>query len=535
MRSVPARFLILFYSLVTVVPPSLAEDLPFAGPAFTSASGKPYPKFPEILVFISSPQTDLRQLRLADFKLKDYNGGQWPAIGIRSRVDAGVGMDVAVLLDVSGSMKGAPLNALRDGLAKFSRDAGPNDRIAIGTVADETVWETSWSDTSDQIQQSLQKLSARGTKTRLWDAVFEAQSKFPPGSGLRRIVVISDGHDEGSQHTLEEALSAAKQANAVVDSIGMTRSDPVYLANLDRLARTTGGRFRAAKSGADLEQLCSDGIGQLKSLPALTFRAEKMAADGKSHTLEVLWNHDGETAASKITVVVPILAAANQSQVIPRLFVPIVLTVFGTAAVLTALLYQRKRNRSKLGEIEMTDMLGIATPPFPKPPAVERPASFQPEPASDREAPAVFQDALPSTNPPPAVEAGVSPVRASSRTQFYLPYVEPAPGRPCAILLCEEGFSPGSSFGIEVSEFWIGSLDNNHLRITGDPTVSGNHACVVFDRDVIGIFDCHSTNGTRVNEERLGELRRLLFPGDRIQIGKSVFSVTQAATGKACS
>ena len=96
---------------------------------------------------------------------------------------------------------------------------------------------------------------------------------------------------------------------------------------------------------------------------------------------------------------------------------------------------------------------------------------------------------------------------------------------PAAWLVCEDGFAPGERFPVDKMEFWIGTLENNHLQISGDPTVSGNHACLVFEHELLGIYDYRSTNGTMVNGELIGQTRHLLRSGDRIRIGRSTFRV----------
>jgi pSer/pThr/pTyr-binding forkhead associated (FHA) protein len=63
-----------------------------------------------------------------------------------------------------------------------------------------------------------------------------------------------------------------------------------------------------------------------------------------------------------------------------------------------------------------------------------------------------------------------------------------------------------------------------------DPTVSGNHACIVYEQDALGIYDHKSTNGLFLNDERLTELRRVLQPGDKLRVGRSTF-VVQPASG----
>src|SRR5208282_5352241 len=110
-----------------------------------------------------------------------------------------------------------------------------------------------------------------------------------------------------------------------------------------------------------------------------------------------------------------------------------------------------------------------------------------------------------------------------SKTEIISRFPVPAKGKPAAWLFCEEGFAPGKKFPLDEIEYWIGALENNQLQIPDDPTVSGNHACLVFDHDVLGIYDYRSTNGTRVNGRPINETRCLLKPGDRIRIGQSIF------------
>ena len=152
------------------------------------------------------------------------------------------------------------------------------------------------------------------------------------------------------------------------------------------------------------------------------------------------------------------------------------------------------------------------------------PTSVQP---AHRPAPVAFTSvaARESLLPQPGTErpAPTARMSARSRTQFGDRFPEPTSAHPAAWLLGETGFGAGQWFPLDVVEYWIGGLENNHLQITSDPTVSGNHACIVFETGVLGIFDHGSTNGTRVNDDLVQEHRRLLQPGDRIRIGRSVF------------
>jgi pSer/pThr/pTyr-binding forkhead associated (FHA) protein len=122
----------------------------------------------------------------------------------------------------------------------------------------------------------------------------------------------------------------------------------------------------------------------------------------------------------------------------------------------------------------------------------------------------------------------VTLVRRPTQVPSYFP--EPEKWRPAAWLVCESGAEAGHIFPVDQREYWIGSLDNNHLQIE-DATVSANHACIAFDHNVLGIYDYQSTNGTRVNDELVKGARRLLRPGDRIRIGSSVFVLRAGIEG----
>jgi pSer/pThr/pTyr-binding forkhead associated (FHA) protein len=72
-------------------------------------------------------------------------------------------------------------------------------------------------------------------------------------------------------------------------------------------------------------------------------------------------------------------------------------------------------------------------------------------------------------------------------------------------------------------ELKIGRKNTNHL-ILEDQFVSGNHVRIFLRNTDYMIEDMGSTNGTKVNDERLEE-RAILRVGDEIQVGSAVFKV----------
>ena len=519
---------LMFAGLLTAARAADAPAAPiYAGPVYTRGQeAGVYPQYPDLQIQVEvPPSTSPELLKPEAFRVKADNGSPVTASRVQTLASTNYGIAVSVALDVSGSMKGGPLNAVRTGLGKFVNDAGPHDKIAIQTIADDSRWDANWEDSREKVRGALDGLAARGKLTRLWDALLEAAGHFEDSPLSQRIIVISDGHDEGSLHSEEEVIAAAHQHRIVVDAIGITRSNPVYLQGLQRLAEETGGLFREARSTTELENLVGSGIDRLKAIPVATFRMDDLPGDGAPHHFLVTWKHEGTESAADVTAAVP------------RMPVPLHknrwLWIGGGAAALLLILLLvilMARGRRRSAPVLVSPPVAapaLAPAPIPPPPVrvSARPLSGEPLPAPLK--PRKVE--MPPQEPPaPAPAPPPPPAPAKIKTQLMARFPKPTKERPAAWLLCEEGLAAGKKFPVDEIEYWIGALDSNHLQIADDPTVSGNHACLVFDHDVLGIYDHHSTNGTRVNGELLNETKRLLRPGDRIRVGQHTFCLQLA-------
>jgi VWFA-related protein len=101
---------------------------------------------------------------------------------------------------------------------------------------------------SDKIVEKLNKVTPAGGAA-LYDAIYLActSRKLVPGEPLephRVLVIVGDGHDNASSHTLEEVIELAQRNQLSIyaistDAYGFTADSG---KNLRRLAAETGGR-----------------------------------------------------------------------------------------------------------------------------------------------------------------------------------------------------------------------------------------------------------------------------------------------------
>jgi Ca-activated chloride channel family protein len=106
-----------------------------------------------------------------------------------------VPLSLVLVLDTSGSMKGARFAAAREAVAEFFHVLGPEDEIAVIGFADRPFAISSWTRSLDAVNAQLNAIEPLGD-TALYDAISVALDVQATSSNRRRaVVVISDGND----------------------------------------------------------------------------------------------------------------------------------------------------------------------------------------------------------------------------------------------------------------------------------------------------------------------------------------------------
>jgi VWFA-related protein len=153
---------------------------------------------------------------------------------------------VGLVIDHSGSMR-EKLAEVTAGAQAFVRSSNShdemfvvnfNERVSLGLPKG-----LRFSDSAEQLGNAIWQSPAVGT-TALNDAIVEALERLQEGvSDKKVLIVISDGGDNASAHSLDAVLKLAQQSNAVIYTIGIYQPDdpdrnPQVLR---RLAKESGG------------------------------------------------------------------------------------------------------------------------------------------------------------------------------------------------------------------------------------------------------------------------------------------------------
>lgn len=271
--------------------------------------------FVKVPVSVFGPEgRPLSGLRRENFQLLDENEPRPIANFVLDKSP----LHVVLLLDVSGSTRDE-LEEFKDAALQFARSFSKEDRIALMSFADELVLLQDWTSRPGEIRKSLGRIE-RGYRTALYDALVSAvRTKLNRIHGKKVIIVLTDGLDNESRATYEQALTSLIQADTSLYVVSRTRivrsqigkGDRVDFLNqvmknvlhededfvgayfqekeaaLSNLAEATGGRVLFPEKLEDLKNSYVRITEELKSQYLLTFEPPP-SSDKEFRTIRVI-------------------------------------------------------------------------------------------------------------------------------------------------------------------------------------------------------------------------------------------------------
>jgi VWFA-related protein len=168
---------------------------------------------------------------------------------------------VGLVVDHSGSMS----RKLPDVIAAartFAESSRPDDDMFVVNFNEKATLElTGVNGRASRSEQLAQAIASRPTlgQTALYDSVVVALQRLRTGIQEKKVlIVISDGGDNASKHTLAEVLTLVEQSTALVYTVGVFDEDDPDKnpAVLRRLAHITGGEAFFPKELDDVVSIC---------------------------------------------------------------------------------------------------------------------------------------------------------------------------------------------------------------------------------------------------------------------------------------
>src|SRR5579862_1438608 len=151
---------------------------------------------------------------------------------------------MGIVIDNSGSMR-EKRDKVNKAALNLVRASNPQDQVFVVNFNDEYYLDQPFTGKINLLREALEKVEARGG-TALYDAVVASAEYMKKNARLQKKVlfVVTDGEDNASRETMEEAIKHVQEENGpTVYAIGILGEEKARRARraLETMAQATGG------------------------------------------------------------------------------------------------------------------------------------------------------------------------------------------------------------------------------------------------------------------------------------------------------
>lgn len=234
----------------------------------------------------------VRNLNQSDFAILDDHKPPQTIVNFRRETDLPI--ELGLLVDTSGSVHGR---------FDFEQEAAVNflnhivrtnfDRAFVMGFSTHGKLTQDFTDNVHLLETGVHSLR-NGGGTALYDAIYRACKdklvKDPSGRPVRRaIVVLSDGEDNQSDVTREQAIEMAQRAEVIIYAVSTDDSGLILRGDksMQQLADATGGKAFFPYKMKDVTRAFSSIEDELRSQYVVSYRPADFDADGRFRAIEI--------------------------------------------------------------------------------------------------------------------------------------------------------------------------------------------------------------------------------------------------------
>ena len=211
---------------------------------------------------------------------------------------------VGLVVDHSASM-GRKLPEVIESVRTFARSSNPADEMFVVNFNEKVTLglpgPMRFTNRPGELEAAIDQAPVTG-QTALYDAVIEAQTRLGAGTRDKKVlIVISDGGDNASRHSLAEALKVSEQSGTVVYTIGIFDAEDADRnpGVLRRFAQATGGEAFFPGQLAEVAGICEAIARDIRNQYTVGYISGNAAKPGTWRSIRVV---AGATGHGKLRV-----------------------------------------------------------------------------------------------------------------------------------------------------------------------------------------------------------------------------------------
>ncbi len=210
-----------------------------------------------------------------------------------------VPVSVGIIVDNSGSMreKRAKVNAAA---LVFVKTSNPQDEVFIVNFNEESFLDKDFTSDLDELREGLEKIDSRGG-TAFYDAlVMSLDHVHDIGKKPKKVLlVVTDGVDNASRFTLEQAVRAAHESETVIYTVGLltdeSRRDIKRAKKaLEAISDASGGAAFFPSDLNEVESIATKIARDIRNQYMISYTPSGETPDGSFRTVRVTAQSKGQ-------------------------------------------------------------------------------------------------------------------------------------------------------------------------------------------------------------------------------------------------
>jgi Ca-activated chloride channel homolog len=205
-------------------------------------------------------------------------------------------LSVGILVDLSSSMANK-IDAVREAASEFFNNANPEDDYFVITFADKPKVLADTTQSFADVHAALGAAKPKGN-TALADAIYMGLAKLRHAKYSRKaLLIISDGGDNNSRHSLRQIKNLARESDAEIYAIDVCDAPTLLLTKkleerfgrqwLTDVTESTGGRTIAVDNPASIPGAAARASLELRNQYILGYRPSRAMNDHKWRKIKV--------------------------------------------------------------------------------------------------------------------------------------------------------------------------------------------------------------------------------------------------------
>jgi len=202
-----------------------------------------------------------------------------------------VPVSIGIVVDNSGSMR-TKRSAVTKAVVNLVQASNPQDEVFIVNFNEDSWLDQDFTNKVDLLREALDRVDSRGG-TALYDAVLASADHLAKGAQREKkvLLVVTDGVDNYSHSSLEQAIRAVQQENGptiytigILDDVGSQRRAKRALQSL---SDQTGGVAFFPKSLEEVDEVSQEVARDIRNQYRITYKPTNPRSNGGYRAVRV--------------------------------------------------------------------------------------------------------------------------------------------------------------------------------------------------------------------------------------------------------